>query len=112
MSSIVKIYRFDDLEIAKVADNVTQALRVEGDGNACLLILTNNIDTHENIEQYEAKSVIINKNPNTVATAIFNQAIQFNDVDNMLDLCSHVRAIANVAETNIRNEVHRLKSQN
>lgn len=113
MGSLVKIYHFDDLEIAKVADEVTASLRVEGDGNACLLIVTNNIDDVSKIEQIEnAKSVIINKNPNTSATAIFNQAIQFNDVENMLNLCSHLRAIANVAEANIRDEVNRLKTNN
>lgn len=107
MGSIIKIYHFDDLEIAKVADEVTASLRVEGDGNACLLICTNNIDDANRVEDCEsAKIVIVNKNPNTAATAIYNQAINFNEVESMLDLCSHLRAIANVAETNIRDEVN------
>ncbi len=115
MANNINILRkFDDLEIQMISEHFVESLRHTQDGNACVLICTNGVySKDEEVQDGEQfKIVTINKNPQTAATAIFNQAIHMNDLHAMRELIQHLRNIAQCAEDNINHELSRRSTQN
>jgi hypothetical protein len=82
-----------------VFEFIKNAMKSEGDG--LYLVATNGIKDPTTVNE-DGSTLIIQKNAMSVVVGLMNQALEMNDVPNILDLCDTLEKIAEAT----RYEVH------
>lgn len=92
-------YQTDNPPFDLMNEMLRKANESERDG--ILLFITNGV-TDPNGLNHDVKSMVVFRNPDAVALALFNQAISTGNIQHVEEMCAHLRRIADVTMENIR----------